>query len=76
MLQQVVGKSETKAGVDNIPLNAALCSMASAQINSRAAEAAKSTMDRMVSIFSKTGLKAHMIKLIREQAKETLKHEL
>ena len=75
LLSDVVDASEGEAGVDNITLNMTMCSLARAQKSTGDEEGAKTTMGRMVDIFTKKSFKAQVMKLIKAQAKAALKEE-
>lgn len=72
LLSAVVDASEAGAGVDNITLNMTMRSLARVQKAAKKEKNAKETMDRMVNIFSKKGLKPNVLKMIQSQAAATL----
>ncbi len=68
-LKSVVTASKGEAGVDNITLNATMRCLADVQKEAGDTKGSKDTLKSMVDIFTKKKFKAHVIDLIKVQAK-------
>ncbi|MSN27361.1 MAG: hypothetical protein GJV46_16030 [Geobacter sp.] len=68
LLSSVVDSSEAGNGVDNITLNRTMRALAKVHKKAGKDKAAKETMDRMVSIFTKKGLKPRVLQTIQADA--------
>ncbi len=69
LLNQVVSDSKGEAGLDNISLNMTMRRLAQVQVEAGAKTKAKETMKQMVNLFSRKKLPAHVMAVIKEQAK-------